>query len=261
MKDGATHGSGGGGSARYDPAAYGDRLAAEYDVLYPPGRLDTDATVEFLAQLAESRPSRSLLEFGIGTGRLAIKLHSRGIQVAGIDASERMIEVLRTKAPSADIDVVIGDYASTCLSRTFSVVALVFNNVFDPRGVSTQLQLFANAARHLEPGGCFVVEAFVLDDEARNGGWTVSPRYVGADHVELQMSRFDIETNIVARTLVYLRPEGSSFVSVKDAYAGPAELDLMAHVNGMRRIARYADWSSKPFTARSRRHVTVYERV
>jgi hypothetical protein len=132
-----------------------------------------------------------------------------------------MVAALRAKAPDAPIDVTIGDYASARVSGSFSVVALVFNNILDPRGLPAQLALFANAARHLAPGGCFVVEAFVLRDAERDGNWVVSPRYVGTDHVELQLARFDIETGTLERTLVHLRPGGAEFVSVKDVYSAP----------------------------------------
>ncbi len=243
----------------YDPAAYGERLGAEYDALYPPDGLETEETVALLGELAESRPGRSVLEFGIGTGRLALPLLERGLRVAGIDASPRMIDALRAKPGGSGIEVAIGDYTTTRVAGEFSVVALVFNNVLDPRGLPAQLALFENAARHLEPGGCFVVEAFVLGDEARSGAWDVVPRYVGESHVEFQLTRFDVDTNRLERRLVHLRPTGLEFVSVKDAYAAPGELDVMAHVNRMRRIARYDGWSRGPFTAQSRRHVTVYE--
>jgi SAM-dependent methyltransferase len=243
----------------YDPAAYGNRLGADYDTLYPAGGLETEATVALLMELAGARPGRSLLEFGIGTGRLALALQGRGLRVAGIDASTRMVEALRSKPGGERIEVAIGDYTTARVPGAFGVVALVFNNVLDPRGLPAQLALFENAARHLQPGGCFVVEAFVLDDDARSGAWNVSPRYVGDTHVEFQLARFDLDTNHLDRTLVHLRPEGIEFVSVKDSYAAPGELDVMAHVTGMRRIARFADWTRTPFTARSRRHVTVYE--
>jgi SAM-dependent methyltransferase len=244
----------------YDPAAYGERLGADYDSIYPADGLETDATVEFLAELAERCADRSVLELGIGTGRLAIELYRRGLRVAGIDASKRMVTALRDKAPTACIDIAIGDYVSTRVPGSFAVVALVFNNILDPRGLPAQLALFENAARHMARGGCFVIEAFVLGDDARDGSWSVTPRYVGADHVELQLARFDIETGMLERTLVHLRPEGPKFVTVRDAYASPGELDVMAHVHGMRRIERYASWARAPFTPRSQRHISVYEK-
>jgi SAM-dependent methyltransferase len=244
----------------YDPAAYGDGLGADYDELYPDDQLETEATVAFLAALAECHPDHSVLELGIGTGRLALALHRRGLAVDGIEASRRMVAVLRQKDPDADIEVRIGDFISTCMDRTYGVVALVLNNVLDDRGVDAQLQLFRNAARHVAPGGCFVIEAFVLPDEQRDGSWTVVPRYVGEHHAELQLIRFDVETSMVERTLVHLRPEGPRFLAVKEYYSSPGELDIMARVSGLTRAERYSTWARAPFTARSRRHITVYRR-
>lgn len=170
-----------------------------------------------------------------------------------------MVSALRENDPQAAIDVVVGDYLTARAPGQFSVVVLVFNNILDERGLGAQLGIFENAARHLEPGGYFVVEALVLDERARDGNWRVSPRYVGPDHVELQMSRFDIETSTLERTLVHLLPEGAKFITVRDFYAAPGELDVMAHVHGFRRVGRYSSWRRDPFTATSGRHVSVYQ--
>lgn len=244
----------------YDPSAYGERLGATYDELYPAEQLQTDATVAFLAELAATAPERSLLELGIGTGRLAIALARRGVDVAGVEVSPRMVQALRDKAPDLDLHVAVGDYVSTRVDRRFGVVAIVFNNILDPRGLPAQLALFEQAGAHLHPGGFFVVEAFVLPDSARDGSWGVVPRFVGGEHVELQVQRFDLETNTVERTLVHLRPEGAEMVSVRDSYAAPGELDVMGYVHGLRRVERYSAWDRQPFTALSRRHITVYQR-
>ena len=198
------------------------------------------------------------MEFGIGTGRLALELYHRGLVVAGIDASPAMVSELRAKDPCADIEVAIGDYLTTRVDRKFSVVAIVFNNILDRRGLPAQLGIFTNAANHLAVGGYFVVESFVLSEVDRGGQWRVVPRFVGTDHVELQMSRFDIATSIVERVLVHLAPGGSRFVSVKDVYSSPGELDVMAHVSGFTRVERYASWSRDQFTSHSHRHVSVY---
>jgi SAM-dependent methyltransferase len=244
---------------RFDASAYGEQLgAAAYESLYPPDQLSTDEAVTFLSELARAGQSKSLLEMGIGSGRLAIRLSEQGLRVAGIDASAAMVADLRLSNP--DISVKVGDFADLYLGETFSVVALVFNTIFDPRGVEVQLATFRNAARHLEPGGAFVVEAFVLSDEQRNGDWVLSPRFVGTEHVELQVARYDIESNSVEKTLIHLRPSGPTFLTVYDAYASPGELDVMAHVAGLERGARFSDWGHEPFHAGSSRHVTVYRR-
>jgi hypothetical protein len=140
------------------------------------------------------------------------------------------------------------------------VLLLAFNGILDPRGREAQRDIFRNAAGHLAPGGCFVVESFVLSDAQRSGAWSVSPRYVGDEHVELQVTRYDIETNRIERTLVHLRPEGPTFVSVFDTYASPGELDLMAETAGLQLRSRSADWADAGFTSASGRHVSVYER-
>src|SRR5688500_10619768 len=172
-----------------------------------------------------------------------------------------MIDLLRAKPHGDEVQVAIGDYRATRVEGTYSVVALVFNNIFDPRGRPAQLDLFRNAAHHLEPGGCFVIEAFVLTESQRRGDWSITPRYVGAEHVELQLSRYQIATNQIERTFVHLRPQGLDFFTVADAYAAPGELDVMAEVTGFKLAQRFSSWTRDPFTAVSTRHVSVYDLI
>ena len=243
----------------YEPSRYGRVVGDRYDDYYPADAFDTDAAVAALSQLIAVRPARAFVEFGIGTGRLAIPLAQRGFQVAGIDASEAMVAQLRAKPGGEAIDVGLGDYRTTRVQGHFSVVALVFNNIFDPRGYAAQLDLFRNAAAHLEPGGCFVIEAFVLGEAQRSGDWFVSPRFVADDRVELQLGRYDVATNRLERTLVQVSSEGTEMFSVVDSYAAPGEIDVMAEVTGFRRQARWANWSGETFTATSSKHISVYE--
>ena len=228
-------------------------------MLYPGVDSDTNAAVALLADLACDRPERSVLEFGIGTGRLAIGLHRRGLRVAGIDGSEQMVSELRSKLDGDAVEVVVGDYRDAWVDSTFSVVVLALNGIFDPRGRQAQLDIFRNAARHLAPSGCFVLESWVMSDAQRSGEWSVIPRYVGDEHVELQLARYDITTNQIERTLVHLRPQGSAFVTVTDTYASPGELDVMAEVTGFDRIASNSRWSGTEFSATSTNHISVYQ--
>jgi SAM-dependent methyltransferase len=245
----------------YDPASYGEALGAEYDTLYPESQdaLETDATVTALATLAGE--SRSVLEFGIGTGRVGLLLVELGFRVAGIEASEKMASQLREKPRGREIDVVIGDFADAAVGATFSVVALIFNTVFGLPTREAQIACFRNAERHMEPGGCFVVEAFVLRPEQLTGEWTIRPRNVQHEHVELQLSRYDAGTHRMERTLVHVRPAGARFVTVTDNYAWPGELDLLASAAGLRLRSRAGGWAGEPFDASSHRHVSVYVRA
>ena len=170
-----------------------------------------------------------------------------------------MVAQLRAKPEAADVQVVIGDYRDTRIAVTFATVALLYNGILDPRGADAQLDIFRNAARHLTLGGRFVVEALVLSDEQRAGGWSTTPRYVGSDHIELQFARYDIATNRIERTLVHMRPAGLQFITVSDTYASPAELDLMAKMTGFKLLERHGGWRRESYTAHSARHVSVYE--
>jgi SAM-dependent methyltransferase len=243
----------------YDPARYGNVVGDNYDELYPGDPGETSATADALARLARERDPHTLLELGIGTGRVALAVQELGIQVAGIDGSESMIAQLRAKPEAADVQVELGDYRDTRIEGTFATVALLYNGILDPRGPDAQLDIFRNAARHLAPAGRFVVESLVLSDEHRAGGWWTTPRYVGSEHVELQFARYDITTNRIERTLVHLRPAGLQFLTVTDIYASPAELDLMATVTGFTLLHRHAGWHGEDYTAHSSRHVSVYE--
>lgn len=243
----------------YDPAAYGQALGAEYDALYPARRFDTDAAVAAIAALATSGDG-SVLEFGIGTGRLALPLRGRGLRVAGIDASEAMVQQLRSKPGGDAIDVVVGDFTTAVIDSQFAVVVLAVNGITDPPTRDAQIACFRNAERHLGPGGCFVVENFVLAPEQLTGEWSILPRSVHHAHVEVQLTRYDAATSIVERTLVHLRHDSVRLVTVRDNYAWPGELDLMARAVGLCLRSRHAGWACEPFDGSSRKHVSVYER-
>ena len=72
----------------YDDTTYGDRIAAVYDEFYSSYE---EETIDLLSELAAGG---RVLELGIGTGRIALPLAERGLEVVGIDASEAMIERL-----------------------------------------------------------------------------------------------------------------------------------------------------------------------
>jgi SAM-dependent methyltransferase len=243
----------------YNPARYGEVVGGSYDALYPGVPAENEAAIALLSGLALEHSPPSLLEFGIGTGRLALGIAHNGVRVAGIEGSERMLTQLRDKPNAETITTVVGDYRDSRVEGAFSVVVLALNGIFDPRGRQAQLDIFRNAARHLAVGGYFVVESWVMHDAQRTGEWSVFPRYVGDEHVELQLARYDISTNKIERTLVHLLPEGMKFVTVSDTYASPGELDVMAEVTQFDRVARYSDWNQSEFTSGSSQSISIYQ--
>ena len=235
---------------------FGDEVAAEYDddltEMFTPA-----AVVPAVDLLAELAGDGAALELGIGTGRIALPLVARGVPVHGIDLSSAMVDQMRRK-PGADIPVALGDFATTTVEGTFTLAYLVFNTIMNLTSQAEQVACFRNAASHLEPGGCFVIEVSVPDLQRLPAGetfrpFTVTPTRLGVD-----------EYDVVNQGLIshhYVVEQGSlRQQSVPFRYVWPAELDLMAELAGMSLRERWADWNRTPFTAESRHHVSVWEK-
>lgn len=215
---------------------------------------EIEATVAFLAALAGAGGA---LELGIGTGRVALPLHSRGIRVHGIDLSTAMVERLRAKEGAEDIDVTIGDFADVTVGARFSLAYVVFNTIMNLTTQEEQIACFQNVARHLDPDGYFVVEVLVPDLQRLPRGETIRPFTVTATHLG-----FD-EYNVVTQSLVshHFRNDDGRFAarSIPFRYAWPSELDLMARLAGMTLVERWAGWHREPFTSESSKHVSVWK--
>ena len=241
----------------FDPSAYGaSGIADEYDDLYSD-EWETDAAVDRLAELADGGP---VLEFGIGTGRLALPLLERGIEVHGVDGSADMVARLRQKAGGERIPVVVGDFATADAGRTFALVVLAVNTSFALPDQQAQVACFANAARHLSPAGRFVIEAWVPDIGAFHHNRRVRPRVIQSGRISIETAELD-QVEQTMRTTQAVFTEGSvRLYPANHRYAWPAELDLMAQLAGLHREVRWADWGGSPFTADSQNHVTVYRR-
>ncbi|MBI4864582.1 MAG: class I SAM-dependent methyltransferase [Candidatus Riflebacteria bacterium] len=238
----------------YDPATYGERIADIYDDLYER-MSDVETTVATLAELAAGG---SALELGIGTGRIAVPLAARGVTVHGIDSSAAMVERLKARPGGATIPISIGDFAEVRVEGRFSLVYVVFNTFFGLPSQEAQIRCFASVAHHLEPGGAFVIEAFVPDPARFAGGQNTQTSRVEVDRVIIDLSRHDPVDQRVVTQHVLIEPSGVRLCPVQIRYAWPSELDLMARLAGLRLHARWEGWHRQPFTARSPSHVSVY---
>ncbi len=240
----------------YDPTVYGASIADQYDELYD-GVFDTDGPVACIAELAGPGP---VLEFGIGTGRLALALARTGLEVHGVDASEHMVARLRSKPGGAELPVVIGDFADVSVPGSFMLVVLAVDTIFALPDQEAQVRCFANAAAHLAPGGRFVVEARVPDLAQFSHGPSVRPRRVGGNRVALVMADHDPVGQRISTTQVHMSDAGVRLHQVDYRYAWPSELDLMARLAGLRLAHRWGGWDRTPFTMESDVHVSVFER-
>jgi hypothetical protein len=241
----------------YGPETYGDRIADVYDEWYGEAAfLETEGSVEVLAELAGNGPA---LELAIGTGRVALPLVERGVEVHGVDASERMVEKLREKPGGDRIPVTMGDFADVPVEGEYALIYVVFNTFFGLLSQDDQVRCFQNVAAHLSAEGVFALDAFV-PDPARFGGGRVAVSEIGDDLVRLDMIKLDPVTQVSTSQHVVLTPEGARFYPVNVRWAYPPELDLMARLAGLRLHERWGSWKREPFTAESGRHVSVYGR-
>jgi SAM-dependent methyltransferase len=236
---------------------YFDGLIAEnYD--QAPGIFDhalVDPVVSFLTDLAGGGAA---LELGIGTGRIALPLSQRGVSVHGIELSPAMVAQLQAKPGAVDIGVTIGDFATTRVDATFRLAYLVYNTIANLTTQDEQVECFRNVARHLEPGGLFVIELEVpplqrLPPGENVRAFAASPPHFGFDEIDI-VTQQGISHH-------YWIADGKAWVnSMPYRFVWPSELDLMACIAGMTLRERWGDWNREPFTANSTKHISVWER-
>jgi len=235
-----------------------DRIACAYDEdsadMFAPEVLGP--TVDFLSELANGR---RVLEFAVGTGRVALALSAGGLEVAGIELSRAMAAEMMAKPGSGGIPVTIGDMATTRAEGTFGLVFLVYNTITNLLTQDEQVACFCNAAAHLDPGGHFVVEVFVpalrrLPPGENLIAFDVSDSHVGVDEYDI------VNQRLTSHHYWAAKDQGNTFAS-PHRYAWPAEYDLMARIAGLTLRERWSDWQRTPFTADSTSHVSVWEKT
>ena len=237
---------------------FGEDVAEGYDassaeMLHPDV---LDPTVDVLAELAG--PAGTALELAVGTGRVALPLRRRGVRVHGIDLSPAMVRRLREKPGGTDIAVTIGDIATTSVDGTFALAYLVFNTIMNLTTQDEQVACFRNAARHLDPGGYFVVEVMVPRLQSMAPGERYHPFAVS--ETRLGFDEYDVATQGLVSHHYLIDGPRSRARSIPFRYVWPAELDLMARLAGMRLHERWSDWRRAPFTNSSTSHVSVWQK-
>jgi SAM-dependent methyltransferase len=244
--------------ARMATTTWGSEIAEAYDTIYSDmaDPAVVDPIIEVLAELANGGPA---LEFAVGTGRVALPLNARGLAVHGIELSPHMAAQCRAKAGSDAVPVTIGDMTSTRVPGTFTLVYLVANTIMNVTTQDEQAAVFANAAAHLAPSGCFLVDVIVpqLRSVPRGEvGWifTLDPDHVGIETLDdlvgqIAWSHHWMEVN--GRLVRHSAPY---------RYVWPSELDLMAKLAGLRLRERWEAWDRTPFTSEATRQIAVFEK-
>jgi SAM-dependent methyltransferase len=242
----------------HDDGHFDERIASRYDEtaaeMFDPAVVEP--TVEFLARLAGTGRA---LEFGIGTGRIALPLSGRGVPLHGIDLSNAMVARLRPKPGAERIEVAIGDFAKTTVDGSFSLVYVVFNTIMNLTTQAAQVTCFRNAAAHLEPGGYFLVEVGIPDLRRLPPGDTF--RVFGSSENYWGIDEYDVATQYLSSHHVWFVDGSVERFSAPYRYVWPSELDLMAQLAGMTLSERWSGWKREPFTSESGKHVSVWKKA
>ncbi|MFK8847740.1 class I SAM-dependent methyltransferase [Streptomyces sp. Ac-502] len=235
---------------------WGEDTTQRYDTP-GTGMFAPDVVEPAVHRLAELADGGRALEFAIGTGRIAVPLARHGVPVTGIELSQPMIAQLRSKTDEATIPVVVGDMATASAPGPFHLVYLVFNTISNLLTQPEQVECFRNAARHLIPGGRFVIELHVPDLRKLPPGqhavvFTSGPGYLGVDTYD------PLHQHLTSHHFHYTEDGQARLARSPHRYIWPAELDLMGQLAGFELESRHADWKGGEFTAESGSHVSVY---
>ena len=236
----------------YSDETYGESVAGVYDewyAEYDPHVIDT------LAELAHGGRA---LELGIGTGRIALPLSAKNVEVHGIDAADSMISRLRAKPGAERLHITQGNFAEVPVTGKFELIYIVFNTFFALGSQEEQVRCFRNVAAHLSPDGCFVIEAFVPDLNRFTGGQVNWATKVTTDEVQLDVGQHDAATQRVVSQKVVLKDGAMQMYPLEIRYAWPSELDLMAQLAGLRLRERWNNWQREPFSSGSTKHISVF---
>jgi SAM-dependent methyltransferase len=240
-----------------DDGYFDEEVAAGYDAA-TSGMHDQsviDAIIDVLAELAGDGRA---LEFGVGTGRIALPLARRGVEVYGIDMSKAMVARMRDKPGGTAIGVTIGDFADARAPGEFTLTYLVFNTINNLTTQDEQIACFVNAANHLKPGGFFVIEVGVPALRLLPPGQRAVPFDVG--DASWAYDLYDCATQSMSSNYVDDVDGHARLRSIPFRYVWPSELDLMARMAGLALVERYEDWDRRPFTHESTRHVSIWRK-
>jgi SAM-dependent methyltransferase len=234
-----------GSTAHYDDPDY-------YDQAYRSRRDD----VAYYVRLGR-RSKGPVLEYGVGTGRIALELARAGVAVTGVDRSAPMLRSLSARvAEEPDlvrrrVRIVRGDMRSVRLRERFPLVIAAFNTVLHLHSRSDFERFFARVREHLTPRGRFVFDfsipqaEYIGVDPRRRFG---APRFRHPSRGLVKYAeRFEYDPlRQVLLTEMHFSPtDGSSpfMVPLTHRQLFPAEIEALLHYNGFSDLEWRADFT------------------
>jgi SAM-dependent methyltransferase len=237
--------------SEYDP------LADLYDLEYAH-----DYDLPFWLSLVE-REGGPLVDWGAGTGRLAVPLSEVGFDVTAVEASEAMVEQGRAKG-AVNVDWIQEDMRSVKLGRWYRIGICAFNSFLCLRSQEDALLFLRNAREHLEPGGLLGIEVSAFSPEELSdapGGPSLRHDFTRklqwGTLERFSVSRYDPAAQLLSMRLFYelYDPEGrlayKRMHELTIRVVGCAELKLMLKLAGFEVEAVYGGVEGEPFGGES----------
>ncbi len=240
-------------SVNYLSSTYGDAFADVYDDWYEQVT-DVAGTVALISQLSEGL---EVLELGVGTGRLALPIASRGIPTTGVDSSSEMLDRLHARDTSGLVEAHLANMASWLPAGPFKIIFCAYNTFFNLINATEQDQCVQLVADRLAPDGLFVVEAFVPSNYSLLPTRGVESRHM-ANATVLNITIREKVSGLVRGQSVQLGKAGPILRPWRILIKTPDELDQIAARHGLKLVQRWQDWNQSAFTSTSDHHVSVY---
>ncbi|MGF1470128.1 MAG: class I SAM-dependent DNA methyltransferase [Rubrobacteraceae bacterium] len=231
-----------------------DPLADLYDLEYAH-----DYDVPFWLALAR-RQGGPVVEWGAGTGRIAIPLSKAGLDVTAVEASEKMVE--RGRAKSRAVLWVSGDMRSARLGDLYRFALCAFNSFLCLTNIEDALAFLNNAREHLQPQGLFGIEVSAfspeeLAEEPEGPGYQhdFTRELPGGKVERFSRSRYDAASQIMEMQLLYELYAGNGELQdcrehgLKIRITNRDELVLMLQLAGFEIEAIYGGFEGEPFVA------------
>jgi len=239
----------------YGADEYGNKFAEIYDQLCYRRR-DEDSCVSALASLAGV--GNPVLELGVGTGRIALPLASKGCLVSGIDSSAQMLELLRVKPGAERLSIMCGDFADLEVPGHFDLIYIIYNTFNCLLSQADQQKCFHNVSRKLTKNGTFVVETFIQSAQDLAQGCIHRVAQINTDLVVSFLGRIEPLQQLLDTQLVTIDCRGIRLFPAKYRYVWPSELDLMAAAAGMKLEDRWSTWNRNLVTSESSSQISIF---
>jgi SAM-dependent methyltransferase len=212
-------------------------------------------------RLADGQP---ILELGVGTGRLACELATRGLDVWGVDSSQAMLDRLADKPGGESVRTVLGDMEALDLPEAapeFGVVFAAFNTLFCLPTDDSQRACLERSSELLADAGCVILEAYVpgIPPAPRTRQFEID--MVTPEGAVLKVYEWWPDEELLVGEHMEVTTSGVKSRPWRLHPLDVDRLDALAEAASLELDSRYASWDCQAFTPLSSRHVSIYRKL